>query len=110
MVEKIDALSELKQILLEYALENGFKLNPDPRTISIVIGGLIKNRAKYGEFICPCRPTEITGDMEKDKNIICPCIYHKDEIKINGACRCRLFVSNEYFAETEIMLEEIKEI
>jgi len=110
MVEGIDVLCELKNALSEYALKNGFKLNPDPRVISIVIGGLIKNRAKYGELLCPCRPKEMTGDIEKDKNIICPCIYLKDEVKINGACRCRLFVSNEYFAETERMLEEIKVI
>ena len=32
-----------------------------------------------------------SGDKEKDRAIICPCIYHKDEIAKDGHCHCQLY-------------------
>jgi len=55
---------------------------------------LKKNGDKYGERYCPCRV--ITGNFEEDKVIICPCIYHKQEIKDWGHCLCRLFFDKDY--------------
>ena len=81
---------ELLKISEEYADKKGFKLNPDKKVVDIIIKGLIKNEAKYGFRYCPCR--RVKGDKEEDKKIICPCVYHGDEIKKQGHCSCMLFL------------------
>jgi ferredoxin-thioredoxin reductase catalytic chain len=74
----------------EYAKESGFKLNPNEKIIESVIKGLLMREEKFGARYCPCR--RVTQDKEEDKKIICPCIYHKEEIKKDGHCHCNLFV------------------
>lgn len=73
-----------------YASANGFRLNPDQKVVERVIGGLLANEKKYGKKYCPCR--RVSGDTEKDSQIICPCVFHKDEIEKDGHCICNLFV------------------
>ncbi|MFH1401452.1 MAG: ferredoxin-thioredoxin reductase catalytic domain-containing protein [Parcubacteria group bacterium] len=74
----------------EYAKENGFLLNPNNKIAEGVVNGLLAREEKFGERYCPCR--RVTGNKEEDKKIICPCIYHKEEIKKDGHCYCNLFV------------------
>ena len=74
----------------EYARKQGFRLNPDKRVVNGLIEGMLMNEKKFGGRYCPCRL--VTGNKEKDKKIICPCIYHKDEIESMGHCHCGLFV------------------
>ena len=74
----------------EHSDKNGYKLNPESQNVERVMEGLLRNQEKYGERYCPCR--RVTGDKEADKKIICPCIYHKEEITKDGHCFCRLFV------------------
>ncbi len=73
----------------KYAENNGYKVNPEKEIYDIVIDGLAINKEKYGKQYCPCRI--VTGDEEQDKKIICPCIYHKDEIEKDSMCHCALF-------------------
>ena len=73
----------------EYALEKGFKLNPDEKALDRVFKGLVRNHLKFGAQYCPCRVK--SGDKEKDKAIICPCIYHEKEIEEQGSCHFNLF-------------------
>lgn len=49
---------------------------------------MIKNEEKYGKKYCPCRK------IHRDE-IVCPCVYHKEEIKKQGHCHCFLFVSKD---------------
>lgn len=77
----------------KYAARNNYKLNPDPEALDLVIEGLAKRREKFGPQYCPCRI--VTGNKEQDKKIICPCVYHKDEIEENGMCHCALFFKND---------------
>ncbi|WP_292485740.1 ferredoxin-thioredoxin reductase catalytic domain-containing protein [Methanohalobium sp.] len=72
-----------------YASRVGYKLNPDDEMLDLVLEGLAKNKIKHGRRYCPCRI--ITGDEEQDKKVICPCVYHKDEIDNDGMCHCALF-------------------
>jgi len=74
----------------EYAEKQGFSLNPDKRIVEAVAGGLLNREEKFGQKYCPCR--KITGDKEEDKKIICPCIFHLEEVKVDGKCLCGLFV------------------
>jgi len=83
-------IRELIEKYGEYALKNGFHLNPDSGIVEGVILGLLHNDSLHGERYCPCR--RVTGDSTLDKKIICPCVYHMDEIKKQGHCHCRLFV------------------
>ena len=81
---------ELLEISEKYAASKGYKLNPNQKLVDVIIKGLLRNEGKYGFRYCPCR--KVSGDKEKDKLIICPCVYHEDEIKKDGHCHCMLFV------------------
>ena len=76
-----------------YATSHGWKVNPNENQLGAVIKGLARNTTRFGEKYCPCRMR--TGDAEKDAEIICPCIYHEDEIKNDGYCHCRLFFGSD---------------
>ena len=98
---------ELQKKLEEYAEKQGFRLQPDKEIFDALINGLLRNYEKYGALYCPCR--RVSGDFrkplvsltskikdfqskEKDKEIICPCKFHKEEIEKDGYCKCRLFL------------------
>lgn len=84
-------VEELLEKMKKYADSHGFALNPDPNVVLLAIKGMLENEKKYGYRYCPCRP--ISGEKEKDAPKICPCAYHKDEIKQTGHCLCGLFVA-----------------
>jgi ferredoxin-thioredoxin reductase catalytic chain len=77
----------------EYAESRGWKLNTDERQFRAVIKGLARNTLRHGERYCPCRIR--SGDPEEDREIICPCIYHEDEITGEGHCHCNLFFQSD---------------
>ena len=74
----------------EYAQANGFQLNPNLQIVQGVVKGLLQRKETSGERYCPCR--KMTNNKEEDQKIICPCVYHKDEISNDGHCHCNLFV------------------
>ncbi|MEZ5335127.1 MAG: ferredoxin-thioredoxin reductase catalytic domain-containing protein [Methanolobus sp.] len=73
----------------KYAKKKGFILNPDEEMLQMVIEGLARNKDEHGKQYCPCRLR--SGVLEEDRKIICPCIYHEDEIAEDGNCHCSLF-------------------
>ena len=81
---------ELKKVSERYAESQNFKLNLDKKITESIIRGLLANEKKFGYRYCPCRA--VTGNKEMDRKIICPCVFHKDEIKRMGHCLCGLFV------------------
>ncbi len=85
-----ESVEEISERYYNYAITQGFHLNPDKKTADRVINGLLENEKKYGKKYCPCR--RVTRDAEKDAKIICPCVYHKDEVSKDGHCICNLFV------------------
>ncbi|MDI6819660.1 MAG: ferredoxin-thioredoxin reductase catalytic domain-containing protein [Candidatus Hodarchaeaceae archaeon] len=82
---------QLLSALRKYAESQGFEINPDEKIVDFVIQGLLKNEEKFGYRYCPCRV--VTGDKKQDARIICPCVYHKEEIRSMGRCHCGLFVA-----------------
>lgn len=84
----------IRKTIHEFLGHSPYKLNPDTEIVGRVIKGLVMRTIKYGHAYCPCRL--VMGDTEKDKNIICPCVYHAEEIKRNGECHCNLFVHADY--------------
>ena len=93
----MEGLSEKENKFLEFAKKHaedkGIMLNPNENIVKGIIKGLFKREQEKGEKYCPCRA--VSGNKEKDKKIICPCVFHLDEIKKDGKCHCGLFVRKE---------------
>jgi ferredoxin-thioredoxin reductase catalytic subunit len=85
----LKAAKQLLKSLRRYERASGYKMQPSTKILATIMKGLLKNVQKHGAKYCPCRKP--TGDSEKDKKIICPCAYHKDEIKNDGHCKCLLY-------------------
>ena len=85
--EEIDVLYEkIKKDGQSY----GYHLNPDAQFCKDLVRGLIINEDRYGYQSCPCRLS--AGDIEKDRDIICPCDYRDADLNDYGACYCGLYV------------------
>jgi len=85
-----------KKILAEsaaYAKGEGLVLNPDEKILNLVISALAKNLNSKGAKYCPCRA--LTGKKAEDDKKICPCAFHKNEIREQGHCLCRLFFKKQ---------------
>jgi len=95
-------LDEIEEKILKssiaYAKSKGFSINSDQKMLGPIILGLARNKKEKGKPFCPCRA--ITGNEIEDKKIICPCIYHLQEIKDDGHCKCRLFFEEKETAST----------
>jgi len=85
-----EAIEKLIKSYEIYAQEQGFLLNPDCKRVENIVRALLKKEVMQGDKYCPCRV--VTGDVEEDKKIVCPCAYHKGEIQELGHCLCWLFV------------------
>jgi ferredoxin-thioredoxin reductase catalytic subunit len=85
-----DIESKIFEWAKEYAQKNDLKINPDYDIVVLAIKGLAQNKRDYGIQYCGCR--EVSGNLEKDKDIICPCVHRNLDIRKKGSCRCGLFV------------------
>lgn len=86
----MENFEEIVKPYKDHAQECGHNLNPNEKIVEGIMTGLLRNEQMHGARYCPCR--RVTGDKEADKKIICPCIYHKDEIAKDGHCHCNLYV------------------
>ncbi len=73
----------------------GYYLTPQPDLLQMFLEGLKTNEDRYGYPSCPCRLA--TGNLEIDRDIICPCDYRDPDIAEFGACYCRLYVNKVVF-------------
>jgi len=73
----------------------GYYLTPQPDLLQMFLEGLKTNEDRYGYPSCPCRLA--TGDLEVDRDIICPCDYRDPDVAEFGACYCRLYVNKAVF-------------
>ena len=81
----------LYQALKKSQEARGAYFNKDKDLVFELLDALILNKDRYGYMACPCRLA--CGDREKDKDIICPCVYREPDMKEFGACFCGLYVS-----------------
>ena len=86
---KPETVQTVKRFVEAYARAKGYALCPDPVQLRTVIEGLALNQELYGYRYCPCRP--VTGDLLQDRDKICPCRWHEEEIRKTGRCHCGLF-------------------
>jgi ferredoxin-thioredoxin reductase catalytic chain len=72
----------------------GYYFNADKERVYDLLDGLIVNKQRYGYMACPCRLA--SGDRDKDRDILCPCVYREEDVKNYGSCYCNLYVSKEW--------------
>jgi ferredoxin-thioredoxin reductase catalytic subunit len=68
---------------------SGLRLNPDPKAVEALLDGLVRRKARFGDYYCPCRV--VTGDPKRDAANVCPCESHAAEVAATGHCHCALF-------------------
>lgn len=85
---------KIRKMCEEYVKKSEYVLNPDKKRVEFIIKGLAKNEEAHGWRFCPCRI--VVSDIKTDYKKICPCHWHKDEIKQQGFCKCILFVSKSW--------------
>ena len=84
----------------------GYHLTPDPDLLQGFLEGLKVNEERYGYPSCPCRLA--SGNLEVDRDIICPCDYRDPDVSEFGACYCRLYVNKDVF-EGKVELPTVPE-
>jgi ferredoxin-thioredoxin reductase catalytic chain len=72
----------------------GYFFSRDTEKVMDLMEGLLLNKERYGYMCCPCRLS--ANDREKDKDIICPCVYRAPDVAEFGSCYCNLYVSMEW--------------
>jgi ferredoxin-thioredoxin reductase catalytic chain len=82
------------EILKNIQEPRGFFFNKDREWTLSIIADLVVNKSRYGYMACPCRLA--SGDREKDRDIICPCVYRAPDVAEYGSCYCNLYVSREW--------------
>jgi len=80
---------QIERFAESVALKNGWSVQPDEEMRKDILQGLQTNKDRYGFMLCPCRDS--WGDKDFDRDIICPCIYAKQDIEEHGRCFCALF-------------------
>lgn len=73
----------------------GYYLVPDADLLQAFLEGLKINEDRYGYPSCPCRLA--SGNLELDRDIICPCDYRDPDVAEYGACYCRLYVNRTVY-------------
>ena len=73
----------------------GYHLTPDPELLQGLLEGLKVNEDRYGYPSCPCRLA--SGNLQIDRDIICPCDYRDPDVAEYGACYCRLYVNKNVY-------------
>lgn len=84
----------------------GYFFNTDRDRVNELLEALLVNKDRYGYMACPCRLS--AGDREKDKDIVCPCVYREPDVAEFGSCYCNLYVSREW-NEGEIARDYVPE-
>jgi len=87
-------INQLYEILRKSQETRGYFFNKDKEMVFELLGGLILNRERYGYMSCPCRLA--SDDINKDKDIVCPCAYREEDVEEYGSCYCNLYVSSRW--------------
>jgi len=85
---------KLYEMLKKVQEQKGYYFNEDKERVFELLEALILNKKRYGYMSCPCRLA--SGDREKDKDILCPCVYRAPDVEEYGSCYCNLYVSKAW--------------
>jgi ferredoxin-thioredoxin reductase catalytic chain len=87
-------IRKLYETLKDSQGKRGYLFNSDKARVFELLEALLVNKERYGYMSCPCRLA--LGKREKDKDIICPCVYRAPDIGEFGSCYCNLYVSEDW--------------
>jgi ferredoxin-thioredoxin reductase catalytic subunit len=85
---------QLYEMLRKLQEPKGYFFNRDREKVNDLLDGLLVNKERYGYMSCPCRLA--SSVKEKDRDIICPCVYREPDVEEYGSCYCGLYVSTEW--------------
>lgn len=88
------AVDQLYDMLKRLQEPKGYYFNEDHERVNDLLAALLTNRDRYGYMCCPCRLA--SGDRDKDRDIICPCIYREADVREYGSCYCNLYVTPDW--------------
>ncbi len=88
------SLDDTRKFVEMVARKQDWYLHPEKEFLDILIEGLTTNYNRYGYYSCPCRDAD--GIREKDKDIICPCVYCVPDQEEYGHCYCGLYLTPEF--------------
>ena len=88
-------LEKVRQRAESDAKTYGYYLHPDSQFLQDLLDGLRKNEERYGYPSCPCRLA--TGNLELDRDIICPCDYRDPDVAEYGTCYCALYMRKDLY-------------
>jgi ferredoxin-thioredoxin reductase catalytic subunit/glutaredoxin len=85
------AAAGLYEALAPAQAAQGYMFNQDRAWALPALAGLLVNEARYGYGSCPGRLA--TGRLERDRDIICPCVFRAEDVAKYGRCHCHLYFS-----------------
>jgi len=85
---------QLYNTLQNWQGSKGYHLNDDLKHTMPLMKSLLVNKERFGYMACPCRLAN--GTIDKDEDIICPCVYRDPDIEEYHACYCGLYVTAKY--------------
>ena len=90
----MNEVEKLYEMLKKVQELKGYYFNKDKSRVFELLEALVINKGRYGYMSCPCRLA--SGDREKDKDILCPCVYRTPDVEEFGSCYCNLYVSKAW--------------
>lgn len=75
---------QLYEMLRKVQEPKGYFFNREREKVFDLLEGLLVNRERYGYMSCPCRLA--SGNRDWDRDIICPCVYRKEDVREYGRC------------------------
>ncbi|MGO9148000.1 MAG: ferredoxin-thioredoxin reductase catalytic domain-containing protein [Desulfomonilia bacterium] len=90
----MNEVEKLFEMLKKIQEPKGYFFNKDRERVFDLLEALLINKKRYGYMCCPCRIA--LGDKEKDRDIICPCVYRVPDVEEYGSCYCNLYVSRDW--------------
>jgi ferredoxin-thioredoxin reductase catalytic chain len=88
------AVDQLYDMLKRVQEPKGYYFSQNRERVNDLLAALLINRDRYGYMCCPCRLA--SGDRDKDRDIICPCIYREEDVREYGSCYCNLYVTSDW--------------
>ena len=85
---------QLYEMLKKVQEPKGYYFSDDTERVTDLMQALLANKERYGYMVCPCRLS--SGNKEKDRDIICPCVYRTEDVAEYGSCYCNLYVSKDW--------------
>ena len=90
----MNEIEKLHDMLQKAQEPKGYYFNKDRNRVLELLEALLLNKDRCGYMACPCRLA--SGDREKDRDIVCPCVYRQPDVKEYGSCYCNLYVSQAW--------------